>query len=69
MTANEDLIDWNSRWRISNSVVSCRTCQAQQQETNRSVAFVHSPGCGFAGQLRNPWDDLHAIRKKFGHPG
>ena len=23
MTANEDPIDWNGRWRISNSVVSC----------------------------------------------
>lgn len=66
MTANEDLIDWNGRWQITNAVVSCRACHAQQKEADRSAAFVHSPGCGYAGHPRNPWDDLDTIRKKFG---
>lgn len=66
MTANEDLIDWNFRWHITNGVVSCQTCQAQQKEIDRSAVFVHSSGCGYAGQLRNQWDDLNAICKKLG---
>jgi hypothetical protein len=66
MTASEDLIDWNDRWKITNGIVSCRSCQAQQKEIDRSEAFVHSPACGYSGQQRNPWDDLDAIRKKLG---
>jgi hypothetical protein len=66
MTASEDLTDWNSLWQITNGVVSCRTCQAQQKEIDRSEAFVHSSACGYAGQRRNPWDDLDAICKKLG---
>jgi hypothetical protein len=66
MTASEDLIDWNGRWKITNGVVSCRSCQAQQKEIDRSEAFVHSSACGYSGQRRNPWDDLDSICKKFG---
>ena len=66
MTATEDLIDWNSRWRISNGVVSCRTCQAQQREIDRSASFAHSLDCCQAGQRFTPWDDLDEICKKSG---
>ena len=61
MTANEALILWNSRWRLENNVVSCRTCQAKQLEKDRGVAFAHFPGCGYAGQNREPWEDLDDI--------
>jgi len=66
MTASEDLTDWNGRWKITNGIVSCRTCRAQQKEINRSEAFVHSSACGYSGKRHNPWDDLDAIRKKLG---
>lgn len=45
MTAREDLNDWNGRWKITKSVMSCRSCQAQQKEIDRSEAFVHSSAC------------------------
>jgi hypothetical protein len=67
MSANEDLIDWNGHWHITNGVMSCRACQAQQKETDRRVAFVHSSACGYSVQRRNPWDDLDAICKKLSH--
>lgn len=66
MTANDDLMDWNTHWRISDGVVTCRTCHSQQPEIDRACAFAHCAGCGLASQARNPWDDLDSIRKKFG---
>lgn len=65
MTASEDLMDWNSRWRIANGVVWCRTCHARQPEVERPAAFAHSPGCGRAQQRCDPWDELDGICKKF----
>jgi hypothetical protein len=64
VTANEDLIDWNVRWRISNGVVSCKTCQAQQCEIDRHSAFSHAGHCGHASHRTMPWDDLDSICKK-----
>jgi hypothetical protein len=66
MTASEDLIDWNDRWKITNGIVYCRSCQAQQKEIDRGEAFVHSSDFGYSGQRCSPWDDLDAIRNKYG---
>lgn len=67
MTANEDLITWNTRWRIEGGVVSCKTGQSQQPETDRGTAFEHPPGCGYAGQRSTPLDDLDVICQSFKH--
>lgn len=67
MTANEDLITWNIRWRLAGGVVSCKTCHSQQPETQRGKAFEHLPGCGYAGQHCTPWDDLDVICQSFKH--
>lgn len=61
MTANEDLITWNTRWRLARGIESCRTCHSQQPETHRAEAFEHLSGCGHAGQHCTPWGDLDVI--------
>jgi hypothetical protein len=65
MSANEDLIAWNTRWRLSNGIVSCKTCGAEQSENDREVMFEHQAGCGYAGQGARPWDDLYRITTEF----
>ena len=65
MSANDDLILWNSRWKLSKSTVYCRTCGAVQSESDKSTVFEHQAGCGNAGQGTRPWDDLDAILATF----
>lgn len=63
--ANEDLITWNTRWRLSQGGVLCRTCGVFQPESEKEVAFEHLPGSGHAGQSRNPWGELDTICERF----
>lgn len=65
MTVNEDLIEWNTHWRVSAGVVTCRTCHAHQSESDSRSQFEHSAGCGHSGQKRAPWDDLDMICRRF----
>lgn len=65
MFANDDFITWNSRWRLSASSVTCKTCGAQQGEADKALMFVHLAGCGYAGQGHRPWDDLDQITAHF----
>lgn len=58
MSATDDLITWNSRWRLKDSTVYCKTCGASQKEADKAAIFEHLAGCGHAGQGSRPWDDL-----------
>lgn len=68
MSANDDLIAWNTRWRLQNGVVSCKTCDASQEESDKESLFDHRAGCGYAGQGSRPWDDLDCITAAFRVP-
>lgn len=65
MSANEDLITWNTRWRLKSGVVSCKTCGASQKEADKAVMFEHQAGCGYAGQGSHPWDELENVLGAF----
>ncbi|MBZ9782136.1 hypothetical protein K9857_11340 [Pseudomonas sp. REP124] len=69
MTANDDLIEWNTHWRLAEGIVSCKACQAQQRETDRATPFSHHPGCGEAARNGLPWDQLDTICHTFKHGG
>ncbi len=64
MSAKDDLIDWSSRWRISNNVVFCKSCNSQQQENEGSQVFSHAEGCSYEKNKYRPWEELNAISKK-----
>ncbi|WP_157900786.1 hypothetical protein [Pseudomonas floridensis] len=54
----DDLIKWNSRWRLNRHVVSCRVCLSMQEESDRGLAFSHQAGCWCAHENSNPWEEL-----------
>ena len=54
MSANDELITWNTRWRLHNGVVSCKSCRASQEESDKDALFDHQAGCGYAGQGSRP---------------
>ncbi len=54
----DDLIKWNSRWRLNSRVVSCRVCLAGQEEADRGAVFLHSKGCSCEYEKSDPWADL-----------
>ena len=51
----DDLIKWNSRWRLNRRVVSCRVCLAGQEEADRGAVFLHSKGCSCEYEKSDPW--------------
>ncbi|MGH8385009.1 MAG: hypothetical protein ACRESJ_05870 [Pseudomonas sp.] len=67
MSANDDLIEWNTHWRLAAGIVSCKACKAQQREIDRSAPFSHHPGCGQAAKSGLPWDQLDLICHTFKH--
>ncbi len=54
----DDLIKWNSRWRLNSHVVSCRVCLSRQDEADRGVAFSHLAGCWCGHENVDPWAEL-----------
>lgn len=68
MSANDDLITWNTQWRLSATSVMCKTCKAEQNEADKAMMFEHLAGCGYAGQGHRPWDDLDQITAHFKKP-
>jgi hypothetical protein len=56
----DDLVRWNSHWRLSDHTVLCRTCKAKQRESERESTFEHLPTCGYAREMAHPWDELDA---------
>lgn len=64
MTASEDLLTWNSRWRIRQGVIICKACEAQQDESAKDLVFMHSPECGNGRQPHKPWHELDAISRQ-----
>lgn len=68
MSAKDDLIGWNVRWRLSANRVICKSCDAEQGETDKTRMFEHLAGCGDSGQEQRPWDDLDQITAQFREP-
>lgn len=60
MMVTDDLVRWNSHWRLNDHTVLCRTCKARQIEAEREATFVHLPTCGYAREAAHPWDELDA---------
>lgn len=62
MTPSERLINWHGKWRISQKVVTCRSCNATQSELDRGSDFPHKLECPTALVRSRPWDELDEIR-------
>ncbi len=60
----DDLIKWNSRWRLTRHVVSCRVCLSRQAESDRGSAFSHLTGCWCEHEKSDPWDELDKACRK-----
>ena len=58
-----NLVEWNKRWRLSNGVVLCKRCLAEQREVDRSSSFTHVPGCRYTEKRETPWEDLDSMRQ------
>lgn len=60
MSQIDELIDWKSRWRLSQGQVFCKGCDGRQAESDKGVAFVHSLYCRHAEHVV-PWLELDEI--------
>lgn len=67
MTVSEDLLAWNSRWRIQQRVITCKACDAQQDESDKHLVFVHFTECRNGWQAHKPWLELDALSHRFSH--
>jgi len=63
VTVNDDLITWNSRWRLSGGFVTCKTCDMRQPEREKPLPFPHSPTCIYATETEAPWAQLDDMSK------
>lgn len=61
MTHGDDLIVWNSKWRLSGGMVFCRGCEAPQQEPDKELFFIHNPTCRYAADRSKPFKELDSI--------
>jgi len=61
MSFKNDLILWNSQWRLQNSAVICRACNAVQPEMDKALPFCHLDGCWRRALKEQPWNELDRI--------
>ncbi|AOE61382.1 hypothetical protein QZH45_20185 [Pseudomonas corrugata] len=68
MTPLEKLISWHESWALRNQIVKCKSCGAEQSESDRELAFVHEPTCLNARFATNPWQALDQVREAYWIP-
>jgi hypothetical protein len=65
MTPMEKLTEWHENWRINQGTFSCKSCHAEQLESDRENPFVHAPGCSKASLGIHPGQALDDVQKAF----
>lgn len=63
MSISNKLLKWYSVWYVSDNIVICRVCHAEQTMAEKNTAFEHSRGCGHSRYESYPWSDLERIRE------
>lgn len=58
-------MEWHNNWRITQGIISCKTCHAEQLECDRENAFAHAPGCSKAAQGIHPGQALDDVQHAY----
>ena len=61
MSPAQRLTLWSERWSLRASIMTCRSCKANQPEHSRLEEFLHLPNCIRLTDQDKPWDELDEV--------